>query len=499
MPHSGVFIGIDHGGTTTTALVFDLERGKLSSHSVPMPKSMPQVGYVEHDPEDFFKSSLAAAKGALDSANLKWSDVQGLGIANQGETSMGWDVKTSMGIGPALSWEDRRTTNICEQLAAKGVDQLVRERTGIMLDPYFSAPKFKWLIDNVADISVVQDGGTLRLGGTDSYVINRLTGGAVHATEAGTASRTALFNLQSLTWDCDLVEAFGLKQEQLPIIQPTCGYYGHARHESFNGVSVPITANVVDAHAALFAQGCFDNKAVKATFGTGAFIEVNTGRSPLEPDGNFPVFVAWELENFVDYTVEGGVFSVGSAIDWFVRSGLLPSAVVSADMAFSVRNTAGVSVVPSFTGLSAPYWESGARACITGLGLDTTPAHIVRALLDGIAFQCAEIIQALNEKTRGAIQSVRADGGPSNNLYLMQRLADLLNLPVSVSQESDMTALGTAYLAAIGAGQLKFEDVSDFDCKAVDIEPKIRNDEREALWSNWQKNVGDVCNREQQT
>ncbi|MFT5112548.1 MAG: glycerol kinase [Parasphingorhabdus sp.] len=495
MQHSGVFIGIDHGGTTTTALVLDIEQGKLSSHSVPMPKRMPRLGYVEHDPEEFFESSLAAAKGALDSAKLKWSDVQGIGIANQGETSMAWDAKTGIGIGPAISWEDKRTSDICDQLASKGVDRLIRNRTGIMLDPYFSASKFKWLIDNIPEIAAARDQGTLRLGGTDSYVINRLTEGAIHATEAGTASRTALFSLYKLAWDSDLLNAFDLKHSQLPSIRPSCGDFGIARHESFNGASVPITANIVDAHGALIAQGCRDNTVAKATFGTGAFIEVNTGRSPLIPDGIFPVFVAWDLESIVDYTIEGSVFSVGSAIDWFVRSGLLPSPEASAAMALSVADSAGVSVVPCFTGLSAPYWKSNARASITGLGLDSTSAHIVRALLDGIAFQCAEIIQSLNEKTQGAICEVRADGGPTKNRFLMQRLADLLGMPVSVSQEPDMTALGTAYLAAMGAGQLKLDDLSAMERKFEIFEPIMDIDEREMLWTVWHKNVREVCKK----
>jgi len=495
MLHNGVFLGIDHGGTTTTALVFDLERGKLSSHSVPMPKRMPEIGQVEHDPEEFLESSLAAASGALNRAMLKWADVQGMGFANQGETSMAWSSDTGLGIGPALSWEDKRTTDVCNRLAARGVDQLVRERTGIMLDPYFSASKFKWLIDNILGVKEARNKGSLRLGGTDTYVIDRLTGGSVHATDAGTASRTALFNLRDVSWDSDLVDAFDLVEEQLPEIRTSCGDFGNARHACFNGASVPITADVVDAHAALFAQGCRDNSTVKATLGTGAFIEVNTGKSVLEPDGKFPVFIAWELDGSVDYTVEGGVFSVGSAIDWFVRSGLLESPRASAALAESVRDSAGVSVVPCFTGLSAPYWESAARASVTGLGLDTEPAHIIRALLDGIAHQCAEIIHALNDKTNGAIREVRSDGGPTNNSYLMQRLADLLNMPVSVSKEADMTALGAAYLAAIGAGQLSPDEVAGKERKTISFEPSMGSDECEALWAKWRKSVAEVSDQ----
>ncbi|MBT4626366.1 MAG: glycerol kinase [Rhodospirillales bacterium] len=492
---NGVFIGIDHGGTTTTALVLDLERGKLSSHSVPMPKRMPQVGWVEHTPEEFLETSLASAHGALKYAGLSWADVQGIGFANQGETSMAWSSNTGLGVGPALSWEDRRTSDICEKLEADGVDNLVRERTGIMLDPYFSASKFRWLIDNVSSVASACSNGSLRFGGTETYVIDRLTSGDVHATDAGTASRTALFNLRDVKWDSELLNAFGLAENQLPTVRPTCGDYGTARHAGFAGATVPITADAVDAHAALFAQGCTDNTTVKATYGTGAFIEINTGTTPTEPDGNLPVFIAWEMDDQVDYTVEGGVFSVGSAIDWVVRSGLLPSAETSSELAQSTANSGGVVMVPCFTGLSAPYWQSGARASITGLGLDTEPGHIARALLDGIAFQCADIVHALDEKMGGTVLEVRADGGPTNNQYLMQRQADLLGMPISVSLEADMTALGAAYLSAIGAGQLTAEDVSKMDRKAMTYDPAMESSERDRLWDGWHRSVKEVCER----
>ncbi len=486
---SGLFLGIDHGGSTTTALLFDTEKGKLASHSVPMPKRMPAIGWVEHDPEAFFETSLAAASGALNAAGRTWADVAGIGFANQGETSMAWDTDTGRGIGPALSWEDKRTGGICAALAAKDVDALVRERTGILLDPYFSASKFKWLIDNIDDVTRTRDAGTLRLGGTETYVIDRLTAGEVHATDAGTASRTALFNLREVRWDADLLSAFDLAESQVPAIRPTCGDFGLARHDSFSGAQVPITADAVDAHAALFAQGCRDSTTVKATYGTGAFIEINTGALPVEPDGNLPVFIAWDIGGAVDYTVEGGVFSVGSAIDWAVRTGLLPSATASSDLAKSVPDAAGVAMAPCLSGLSAPYWETGARGTITGLGLDTEPGHLARALLDGIAFQCADIVRELDAKMNGTVREVRADGGPTRNNYLMQRQADLLGMPVSVSLEPDMTALGAACLAAIGAGQFSVEDIDSMDRKTAVFEPAIGADERESAWAGWRQTV----------
>lgn len=490
---SGVFLGIDHGGTTTTALLFEPEKGKIASCSVPMPKQTPRKGWVEHVPDDFLKTSLKATMGALDQAGLAWNDIQAMGFSNQGETSMAWSKKTGNAIGPAISWEDRRTSAICQQLSTQGVAELVRERTGILLDPYFSASKFRWLTDHIPEVASVRKNGSLRMGGTDSYVIDVLTKSTVHATDAATASRTSLFNLYKVDWDNELLLAFGLEENLLPEIRPTCGDFGVATHSDLHGASIPITADAVDAHAALFAQGCHDNSVVKATYGTGAFIEINTGTRPVEPDGLLPVFIAWDINGRIDYTVEGGVFSVGSAIDWVVGSGLLPSAAASSDLAEGVSDSGGVEMVPSFTGLSAPHWQSAARASISGLGLDTEPGHIARGLLDGIAFQCSEIVHALNRKTGKNVREVRADGGPTKNRYLMQRQADLLGMPVSVSQEPDMTALGAAYLSAIGAGQLTQEDIDAIPKKAVIYEPTIGEDERLSFWEAWNRCVKEVC------
>ncbi len=486
---SGAFIGIDHGGTTTTALVLDDEGRKIASVSVAMPKQTPRPGWVEHDPDDFLRTSLESATRALDEAGLSWGDVRGVGIANQGETSMAWSTETGRCMGPAVSWEDRRTVKICSELSKQGVDELIRARTGVRLDPYFSAAKFRWLIENVPEVAAARAKGVLRLGGTDSYVIDRLTRGMVHATDAATGSRTALFNLRRVCWDADLLAAFGLDEGLMPHIRMTAGDFGDMEVPDVTAKTIPITADAVDAHAALFAQGCWDPSTAKVTYGTGAFIEVNTGSAPVEPDSNLPVFIAWELERGVDYTLEGGVFSVGSAVDWTVGAGLLPSAADSASLAEGVADTGGVMMVPSFTGLAAPHWESQARACFLGLGLDTDAGHIARALLEGIAFQCADIILAINQKLGGGISAVRADGGPTRNRFLMQRQADLLGMPVTVSSEPDMTALGAALLAALGAGHLTLDDISAMRKDAASFYPAMSSDERESRWSEWRRGV----------
>jgi glycerol kinase len=486
---SGVLLGIDHGGSTTTALVLDPESGSMTARSVAMPKSMPRDGWVEHDPEDFLRTSLDAARAALDAAGLTWRDVRAVGLANQGETSMAWQSGDGGAVGPALSWEDRRTSALCDSLAERGVDILVRERTGVLLDPYFSASKFRWLLDNVTSAAALAEEGRLRVGGTDSFVIDRLTGGAVHATDAATGSRTALLNLRRGAWDPDLMTAFGLDPGLMPEIRPTAGDFGTIRSSFTGGGKVAITADAVDAHAAMFAQGCRRPGVVKATYGTGAFIEVNTGAEPVEPDGLLPVFIAWDIDGRMEYTLEGAVFAVGSAIDWMVNTGFFASAEATGDLAASVPDSGGVAMVPSFTGLSAPHWKPAARAGLVGMGLATTPGHIARALLDGIAFQCAEIIAAIGQRQKGALQEVRADGGPTRNSYLMQRQADVMGLPVLVSQEADMTALGAALLAGIGAGQLFESDMERFAPQMRCFEPRIGADERQAAWAFWHRAV----------
>ncbi|MEX2200970.1 MAG: FGGY family carbohydrate kinase [Dongiaceae bacterium] len=491
---SGLYLGIDHGGSTTTALLLDPESRTHRAKSVPMPKAIPQIGWVEHDPEDFLRTSVAAAGAVLADAGRGWRDVAGLCIADQGETSMAWSTE-GRALGPAISWEDRRTVETCNALGAKGLDVLVRERTGVLLDPYFSASKFRWLLDNVPAISEANRSGTLRFGGTDSYVIDRLTGGAIHATDRATASRTALMNIRSTEWDDALLGGFGLDRKAMPALMPTCADYGTIAASRIGISGVPITANAVDAHAALFAQGCHDPGIVKATYGTGAFIEVNTGRRMLEPDGKLPVFVAWQLSPEVDYTIEGGVFAVGSAIDWAVAAGLLASASESAELAKSVPDSGGVTIVPSLTGLSAPYWKPTARGCIFGLGLDTGPGHLARALLDGIAFQCAEIVQAIDARLDGSIREIRADGGPTKNDYLMQRQADLLGVPMAVSLEPDMTALGAAMLAAIGGGGFNLDDAMTFSPPRRQFDPSIDRDRCEAMWQEWRRCVATACER----
>jgi len=483
-----IFIGIDHGGTNTTALVLDLNKGILSSASVLMPKNTPKDGWVEHNPDDFLNTSIKACDQALKKSNLKWNDVNSIALANQGETSMAWDDHNNV-ISKAISWEDRRTEKICSDLRKKNVDKLVRNKTGILLDPYFSASKFKWLLENDAQLLEITQNKHLKLGGTDTYVINKLTNGDVFATDRGTASRTSLLNIYNGEWDDELLEAFNLDKNILPNLKKTIDDYGIVNHQNIPSSNIKITGDVVDAHASLFAHGCLDSTRIKATYGTGAFIEINTGNEMLKPDGLLPIFIAWELNNGIEYTIEGGVFSVGSTIDWLFKNNLLKDVNSSSNFLENIKDNNSVFMVPSFTGLSAPHWISNAKAIINGIGLDTSNEHIVKSAFNGIAFQCAEVIQILAKKQKKENIEVYADGGPTKNNYLMQKQSDLLNMEVKVSKEKNMTAFGAALIAALGANQIQYSDLKNFRVEYETFSPRISSDQREFEWDRWSKNL----------
>ena len=483
-----IFIGIDHGGTNTTALVLDLNKGILSSASVLMPKNTPKDGWVEHNPDDFLNTSIKACDQALKKTNLKWNDVNSIALANQGETSMAWDDQNNV-ISKAISWEDRRTEKICSDLRKNNVDKLIRNKTGILLDPYFSASKFKWLLENEAQLLEITENKHLKLGGTDTYVINKLTNGDVFATDRGTASRTSLLNIYNGEWDDELLEAFNLDKNILPDLKKTIDDYGIVNHQNIPSSNIKITGDVVDAHASLFAHGCLDSTRIKATYGTGAFIEINTGNEMLKPDGLLPIFIAWELNNGIEYTIEGGVFSVGSTIDWLFKNNLLKDVNSSSNFLENIKDNNSVFMVPSFTGLSAPHWISNAKAIINGIGLDTSNEHIVKAAFNGIAFQCAEVIQILAKKQKQENIEVYADGGPTKNNYLMQKQSDLLNMEVKVSKEKNMTAFGAALIAALGANQIQYSDLKNFRVEYETFSPRISSDQREFEWDRWSKNL----------
>ena len=482
----GILIGLDHGGSTTTALALGEDGRILGRRSMAMPRQSPRPGWVEHYAEDFLTTSLGVIRGVLESAGLRPRDVEAIGVANQGETTIAWNASTGRPVGPALSWQDRRTAADCAGLVAAGHESTVRALTGLPIDPYFSATKIRWLLRESEPAQQALAEGTLRVGGSDAFVLFRLTHGEVHATDPSTASRTGLMNLAGLRWDPEVAtRVFGVPVEALPEIRPTTGRHFGEIHAGEDLGRVPFTADVVDANAALLVQGGRDPRIVKATYGTGAFIAATVGERPVIPDNGLLPFAAWQIDGTTSYAVEGGVFDVGTAMGWLVDLGLLDSPAASAEVARTASDGQGVVMVPSFRGLAAPRWRPEARAAVLGLTLDTRPGDLVRAVLEGVACSVAEIVLALQEATGLAPAEVRADGGPSQNAFLMQLQADLLGRPVSVSREPELTAFGAAVMAGIGTGAVSMSDVAALAPPRDSYEPQLTDDERAERLGAW--------------
>jgi glycerol kinase len=440
-------LAVDQGTTRTKALIFDASGRCLSQSSSDVSLTYPRPGWVEQNPQELLRSVVENARADLAACHAQ---VVAFGLANQGETVMIWDRTTGKPLYPAISWQDRRTDELCAQLARNGDDVLLHERTGLPLDPYFSATKLSWLLTNVPQARQMAERGELLAGTTDAWLLWCLSG--EHRTDETTASRTMLYNPRTGNWDANALELLQIPRTILPTIAPTCSSFGTIKAELF-GQAIPITAAVVDQQAALFGQVCFEPGDVKVTYGTGAFILMNTGTQfPTSQYGLVPT-VAWSIGDEVMYALDGGIYVAGAAVQW-LRDGLriLQSVDESQAVAQSVPDSGGVYFVPALTGLAAPYWDSYARGTIVGLTRSTTRAHIVRATLEGIAFRTRDVLQAMEQDTGRHMRSIKVDGGASANAFLMQTLADMSGVEVRVAAMRETTALGAAFLAGLGSG-----------------------------------------------
>jgi glycerol kinase len=428
-----VILAIDQGTTGTTCLVVDDELRPRGRGYRELPQHYPRPGWVEHDPEELWGSVLAAAEDAVRAAGVRPSELRAIGIANQRETTVLWERSTGRPVGPAIVWQDRRTAERCRELPA----DLLRARTGLVPDPYFSATKLEWLLARAA-----APRSELAFGTVDSWLVWKLTGGRVHATDLTNASRTLLLDLDSLDWSDELLGLFGVDRELLPRLVPSSGVVGEAE---LLGVTLPVAGIAGDQQAALFGHGCFERGEAKATYGTGSFVLAHSGAAR----GPAPTGLLETVAASGGYALEGAILASGAAIQW-LRDGLgiLADAAESDTLARSVESTGGVSFVPAFAGLGSPHWDADARGVISGITRGTTRAHVVRAALEGIAFQVADVLDVLP----GGVDVLRADGGASANGFLMQFQADLLGCPVEVAAEQETTALGAAALAGRAIG-----------------------------------------------
>ncbi len=411
--------------------------------------TIPQPGWVEHDAREIWATQLSVAVEALAEAGLKPSDVTAVGITNQRETTVVWDRKTGQPVGPAIVWQDRRTAPMCERLKADGLEPLIQGKTGLVLDPYFSGTKLRWILDKVKDEKRTDD---LAFGTVDSWLIWKLTGGRVHATDPSNASRTLLYNIHDQRWDKELLDIFGIPESVLPQVLPSSGVFGLVDPSILPG-GVPIAGVAGDQQAALFGQACFEPGLTKNTYGTGCFMLMQTGAKAVASENRLLTTCAWTAAGQSDYALEGSVFIGGAVVQW-LRDGLgiIQTSADVESLAASVPDSAGVSLVPAFTGMGAPYWDAHARGMISGITRGTTKAHIARAALEAIAHQSADLLLAMRADSGVDLKELRVDGGASGNNLLMQMQADLLGIPVTRAAVAETTALGAACLAGLATG-----------------------------------------------
>ncbi|RIH89300.1 glycerol kinase GlpK [Calidithermus roseus] len=483
-------LALDQGTTSSRAIVFDLEGKPLAQAQQEFTQHFPQPGWVEHDPLEIWQSQLQTAREAVRRSGVAPSQIVAIGITNQRETVVLWERATGKPVYRAIVWQDRRTAGICEELRKHGYEEVFRQKSGLVLDPYFSGTKLKWLLDEVPGLRERAGKGELCFGTVDSWLIYNLTGGQVHATDVSNASRTLLFNLQTLEWDSHLLGVLGIPKAVLPQVRPSAGVYGYTVSELL-GASIPIAGVAGDQQAALFGQACFKAGMAKNTYGTGCFLLMNTGHKPVASQRGLLSTVAWQLEGErPEYALEGSVFIAGAVVQW-LRDGLgiiQKSSEVEA-LAQSVPSTDGVYLVPAFVGLGAPYWDAYARGAIVGLTRGSTKAHIARAALEAIAYQARDLVGAMEADSGLGLSELRVDGGASVNDMLMQFQADILGAAVLRPQVTETTALGAAYLAAIGVEALSKAQIAERWAVDRRFEPQMSEEERNRLYAGWQKAV----------
>jgi glycerol kinase len=483
-------LAIDQGTTGTTVLVLALDASVKGRSTVAVPQHFPWSGYVEHDGEEIWAGVQSAIRAALLDADVPAESVKAIGITNQRETTLLWDRATGFPLHRAIVWQDRRTAPDCDALRKRGVEELVYHRAGLLLDPYFSGTKIRWLLKNVEGAREKAEKGEVAFGTIDSWLVHKLTGGA-HVTDVTNASRTLLLSLRTLAWDDELLAAFDVPRSLLPEVVSSAGVVGRTKGIPVLPDGIPIAGIAGDQQAALFGQGCFRKGDVKCTYGTGAFVLMNVGAEPVPSRHRLVTTVAWKIPGEVAYALEGSAFVAGAAVQW-LRDGLgiiRTSAEVEA-LARTVPDSGGVMFVPALTGFGAPYWEPDARGLVCGIGRETSAAHLARAALDGIALEVADLVEAMSNDAGAPLASMRVDGGASANDLLLQVQADVAGTEVVRPKMVETTALGAGMLAALGAGLVGSRD-EVLRALTVDrtFKPKGSRGETDALKKRWKAAV----------
>ena len=484
-------LALDQGTTSSRAIVFD-EGGRIvAMDQQEFPQYFPANGWVEHDPLEIWGSQETVARNALKKANLSARDIVAVGITNQRETTLLWDRQTGEPVGRAIVWQDRRTARYCEELWRAGHEEVVARKTGLRIDPYFAGTKLRWMLDNHVGVRKRAEAGELAFGTVDSWLIWKLTQGAVHATDPTNAGRTLFYDIHQQDWDDELLKLLNIPREVLPEVKPSSGSFGECAAGSILP-GVPIAGIAGDQQAALFGQSCFKAGMAKNTYGTGCFMLLNLGKKPVPSKHNLLTTIAWQIGNEPpDFALEGSVFIGGAAVQWLRDGlGLIKSAADIEPLAASVADSGGVYLVPAFAGLGAPHWDPHARGALVGIERGTTAAHVARATLNGIAFQVADLCAAMNADAAVPLKELRVDGGAAANNLLLQIQADLLQVPVIRPKCVETTALGAAYLAGLATGVLKHQDeiATQWEINRT-FEPKISADEASACRRQWSRAV----------
>ena len=479
-------LALDQGTTSSRAIVFGEDGSIHSLAQKEFQQYFPHAGWVEHDPDEIWASQMGVAIEALGRAKLSARDIAALGITNQRETTIVWDRRTGEPLYNAIVWQDRRTAEFCERLKADGAGSLVQEKTGLLIDAYFSASKIRWILDNVDGARARAQSGQLAFGTVDTWLIWKLTGGAEHVTDVSNASRTMLFNIHTLGWDPELLQLFDIPSSMLPRVRPSSGLYG-LTSTSLGLGQVPIAGVAGDQQAALFGQMCGEPGMSKNTYGTGCFLLQNIGGEPTTSKHNLVTTVAWQMDGLAQYALEGSVFIGGAVVQWLRDGlGLIRTAADVEALANSVSDNGGVYLVPAFAGLGAPHWDPFARGAMVGLTRGTNAGHIARAALESIAFQVADLLDAMGADCGIPATELRVDGGAAANNTLMQMQADLLGVPVVRPAVTETTALGAAYLAGLGVRYWKSRnDITGQWQVDRRFEPQMSRDEAQALRSRW--------------
>ena len=484
-------MAIDEGTTSTRAMIIDHQGRKIASSQKEFPQYFPQPGWVEHKPEEIWHAVQTTIANAIINSGVRPGQIAAIGITNQRETTVIWDKKTGKPIYNAIVWQSRQTTDLAEKLKKDGYSELIHKKTGLIIDPYFSATKIRWILDHVAGAQEKAANGDLLFGTIDSWLLWNLTDGEVHVTDYTNASRTMLFNIHDLKWDDDILKLLNIPKVMLPEVKSNSEIYGYTKSYTFFGGKVPIAGIAGDQQAALFGQLALKKGMVKNTYGTGSFIVMNTGDQPTESDNNLLTTIAYGLNGKISYALEGSIFVSGSAIQWLRDSlKMIKTAADSEKAARESKSENEVYVVPAFTGLGAPYWDSEARGSVFGITRGTNDKDFIKATLQSLAYQTRDVVDTMQVDSGIKIPTLRVDGGASNNDYLLQFQSDILGIKIERAKVLETTSMGVAFLAGLAVGYWQnVNELKDIFVVGKTFEPKMPESEREHLYQGWKKAV----------